>query len=52
MQNLKEPALASLDLAINGITRRRCIDLCGMVAERYEVMVHERMVGKLRRRWE
>ena len=50
MQDLKDLVLAGPDLALNGVTRWRCIDLCGVIAERYEVVVHERTVGKLLRR--
>jgi transposase len=50
MQDLKDLVLAGPDLAINGVTRWRCIDLCVVIAERYEVVVHERTVGKLLRR--
>jgi transposase len=50
MQDLKESVLAGRDLATNGVTRWRCIDLCGVLAERYEIVAHERTVGKLLRR--
>ena len=50
MQDLKDLVLAGPDLALNGVTRWRCIDLCGVIAERYEVVVHERTVGQLLRR--
>ena len=50
MQDLKGLVLAGPDLAINGVSRWRCIDLCGVIAARYEVVVHERTVGKLLRR--
>jgi transposase len=50
MQDLKDLVLAGPDLAINGVTRWRCIDLCVVIADRYEVVVHERTVGKLLRR--
>jgi transposase len=50
MQDLKELVLAGPDLAIHGVTRWRCLDLCVAIAERYEVVVHERTVGKLLRR--
>lgn len=42
--------LAGPDLAINGVTHWRCIDLCGVIGERYKVEVHQRPVGKLLRR--
>jgi len=50
MQDLKDLVLAGPDLAIDGVTRWRCIDLCAVIADRYEVVVHERTVGKLLRR--
>jgi transposase len=50
MQDLKDLVLAGPDLALNGVTRWPCIDLCVVIAERYEVVVHERTVGKLLRR--
>ena len=50
MQDLKDLVLAGPDLALNGVSRWRCIDLCGVIAARYEVVVHERTVGKLLRR--
>ena len=50
MGELKELVLAGPDLAVHGVTRWRCIDLCGVIAERYEVVVPERTVGKLLRR--
>lgn len=50
MQELKELVLAGPDLARHGVTRWRCIDLCGVIAERYHVVVPERTVGKLLRR--
>lgn len=34
MQDLRELVLAGPDLAINGVTRWRCIDLCVALAER------------------
>ncbi len=37
-------------MASAAATRWRCIDLCVVIAERYEVVVHERTVGKLLRR--
>ena len=47
MQELKALVLAGPDPVINGVTRWRCIDLCAAIAERYEVVVHERTMGKL-----
>src|SRR5258707_6183483 len=51
MQDLKDLVLAGPDLALNGVTRWRCIDLCVVIADRYEVVVHERTVGKILRRF-
>ncbi len=50
MQELKELVLAGPDLANDGVVRWRCIDLRAVIAARYEVVVHERTVGKLLRR--
>jgi transposase len=50
MQELKELVLAGPDLAHDGVVRWRCIDLCGVIKQRFEVEVHERTVGKLLRR--
>ncbi|MBC7832790.1 MAG: winged helix-turn-helix domain-containing protein [Hyphomicrobium sp.] len=50
MQDLQAVVLAGPDLALHGVTRWRCIDLCVVIADRYEVVVHERTVGKLLRR--
>src|SRR5260370_9298801 len=50
MQDLRDVVLPGPDLALNGVTRWRCIDLCGGVAQRYEDVVHERTVGQLLRR--
>jgi transposase len=50
MQDLKDLVLAGPDLAIHGVTRWRCLDLCAAIADRYGVVVHERTVGKMLRR--
>jgi len=50
MQELEELVLAGPDLARDGVVRWRCIDLRGEIARRFSVEVHERTVGKLRRR--
>src|ERR1700674_3297609 len=50
MQELKELVLAGPDLANEGVVRWRCIDLRSVIEVRYEVVVHERTVGKLLRR--
>ena len=42
--------VAGPDLAVHGVVRWRCVDLCGVIAARFEVVVHERTVGKLLRR--
>ena len=35
------------DLAKDGVVRWRCCDLQGVIAERFGVAVHERIIGKL-----
>jgi len=50
MQELKDLVLAGPDLANDGVVRWRCIDLRSVIEARYEVVVHERTVGKLLRR--
>ncbi len=50
MQELKELVLAGPDLERDGAVRWRCVDLQAIIADRYEVEVHERTVGKLLRR--
>ncbi len=50
MQELKELVLAGPDLERDGVVRWRCVDLQAIIADRYEVEVHERTVGKLLRR--
>lgn len=50
MQELKDLVLAGPDLANDGVVRWRCIDLRSVIEERYDVVVHERTVGKLLRR--
>lgn len=50
MQELKELVLARPDPERDGVVRWRCVDLQAIIAERYEVEVHERTVGKLLRR--
>lgn len=50
MQDLKALVLAGPDLAIDGVTRWRCLDLSAAIADRYGVVVHERTVGKMLRR--
>jgi putative transposase len=47
---LKALVLAGPDPERDGVVRWRCIDLRGVIAERYAVTVHERTVGKLLRR--
>ena len=41
---------AGPELARDGVVRWRCIDLRSEIAERFEVTMHERSVGKLLRR--
>ena len=50
MQDLKDLVLAGRDLAIHGVTRWRCLDLCAAIADRHGVVVHEPTVGKMLRR--
>jgi transposase len=50
LQELKELVLAGPDPERDGVVRWRCVDLQALIAERYEVVVHERTVGKLLRR--
>ena len=50
LRELKELVLAGPDPERDGVVRWRCVDLQALIAERYEVVVHERTVGKLLRR--
>ena len=50
MQELKDLVLAGPDLERDGVVRWRCVDLRSVIEARYEVVVHERTVGKLLRR--
>lgn len=50
MIELKALVLAGPDPAPDGVVRWRCCDLRQMIAERFEVEVHERTVGKLLKR--
>jgi transposase len=47
MAELRGLVLAGPDPARDGVVRWRCVDLCGQIAERFDVEVHERTVGKL-----
>jgi transposase len=47
MTELKGIVLAGPDPARDGVVRWRCCDLRRVIAERFEVEVHERTVGKL-----
>ena len=47
MTELKAIVLAGPDPARDGVVRWRCCDLRRVIAERFEVTVHERTVGKL-----
>jgi len=47
MGQLKAIVLAGPDPARDGVVRWRCCDLRRVIAERFEVEVHERTVGKL-----
>lgn len=46
LAELRELVLAGPDPAREGVVRWRCIDLRSVIAERYEIAVHERTVGK------
>jgi transposase len=50
MAELKAVVLAGPDPVRDGVVRWRCCDLRRVIAERFEVEVHERTVGKLLRR--
>jgi transposase len=50
MADLKAVVLAGPELAKDGVVRWRCCDLRRVMAERFEVEVHERTVGKLLKR--
>ena len=50
LAELRELVLAGPDPGREGVVRWRCIDLCSVIAERYEIVVHERTVGKWLRR--
>lgn len=46
LSELKDLVIEGPDPAVHGVVRWRCIDLCGVVAERFTVTVHERTIGK------
>jgi len=46
LSELRELVIQGPDPAVHGVVRWRCIDLCGVVAERFTVTVHERTIGK------
>jgi transposase len=46
LSELKDLVIQGPDPAVHGVVRWRCIDLCGVVAERFTVTVHERTIGK------
>ena len=50
MEELKDLVIAGPDLANDGVVLWRCLDLRAVIEARYEVVVHERTVGKLLRR--
>lgn len=49
MRELRELVVAGPDLAEHGVVRWRCIDLRSVIETRFQVVVHERTVGKLLR---
>lgn len=46
LSELKDLVIQGPEPAVHGVVRWRCIDLCGVVAERFTVTVHERTIGK------
>ena len=50
LAELQELVLAGPDPAKDGVVRWRCIDLRAVIETRFDVVVHERTVGKLLRR--
>ena len=49
MRELRELVAAGPDLAEHGVVRWRCLDLRAVIEARFQVVVHERTVGKLLR---
>ncbi len=47
MAELKALVLAGPDLAKDGVVRWRCLDLRAVIKTRFQVVMHERTVGKL-----
>ncbi len=50
MEKLRHLVLAGPDPVLDGVVRWRCIDLRPAIQRRYDVLLHERTVGKLLRR--
>ena len=50
MEKLRELVLAGPDPVLDGVVRWRCVDLQSAIHRRYDVLLHERTVGKLLRR--
>lgn len=50
MEQVRALVLAGPDPALDGVVRWRCVDLQAAIQRRYDVMLHERTVGKLLRR--
>jgi transposase len=46
LSELRDLVIEGPDPAVHGVVRWRCIDLCGVVAERFTVTVHQRTIGK------
>jgi len=44
---LVEVVEAGPDVAVHGVVRWRCVDLQGVVAERFDVALSERQVGRI-----
>jgi transposase len=52
LHELKSLVLAGPDLAKDGVVRWRCVDLQSVIKDRWNVVMHERTVGKVLRRLE
>jgi transposase len=50
MAELKALVVAGPELAKDGVVRWRCLDLRSVIETRFQVVLHERTVGKLLRR--
>lgn len=50
LEKLRDLVLAGPDPVLDGVVRWRCIDLRWAIQRRYDVLLHERTMGKLLRR--